>query len=325
MAEVIRVDYDALTKIADQFQNEAEAIEQVLHMVKSSMTPLQNGGWIGKGSDAFFTEMESEILPAVQRLTDALEQAGGVSKQIGDVMKSAEEEAGSPFRASETGGGMFVPSNWLNSVGGSSLTSNGSANNNDYGIPFNWLDGVAGTMGVGSGSNNWGIPDNWLDGVTGSLTGGEGTGGASAGGGTSGAEGFGSAGSGSGGSAGGASEPASMPSGGSGGGQSEPSTDINSPYGQQMAQSGPQTLFGGGKVTTEAANGRLSYQSLNVGAAAPASSTAAPVVSGGSGSGSAAAPSGEAGSSAGIGLAVAALTPLLGMMGKSVKDLLSDD
>ena len=327
MAEVIRVDYEALTKIASQFQNEAEAIEQILQMVRGSMTPLQNGGWIGQGSDAFFNEMESDILPAVNRLANALTQANGVSRQIADLMQSAEEDAGSPFRASEPGGGgMFVPQDWLKNMGGSAPTTGGN-NTNDFGIPFNWLDGVAGDMGIGNGngSNNWGIPEDWLEGVTngGGATAGGSTGGS--GGAAVGAEGLGGgAAGGSGGSSGSPTEPQPTPTGGSGGSQTQASTDINSPYGQQSARTGPQTLFGGGQVTTEAQKGRLSYQSLNVGASAPAAGAPAPAVSGGTGN-AAPAPSGSTGNSAGIGLAIAALTPLLGIMGKSVKDLLSDD
>lgn len=322
MAEVIRVDYEALTKIASQFQNEAEAIQQVLQMIRGSMTPLQNGGWVGQGSEAFFNEMESDILPAVGRLTDALTQANGVSRQIAEVMQSAEEEAGSPFRTSETGGTMFVPQNWLENLGGSPLAPGGN-NANDFGIPFNWLDGVAGDMGVGGDSNNWGIPEDWLEGVMDSGNGVSGTTAAPTGG-AAGAESAGGAAGGSGGASGSPTESPPAPTGGSGGSQTEPSADINSPFGQQSVRSGPQTLFDGGQVTTEAQKGRLSYQSLNVGAAAPAASAPAPAVSGGTGN-AAPASSGSTGSGAGIGLAVAALTPLLGIMGKTVKDLMSDD
>jgi len=322
MAEVIRVDYEALAKVASQFQNEAEAIQQVLQMVRGSMTPLQNGGWIGQGSDAFFNEMESDVLPAVGRLTDALTQAGGVSRQIADLMQSAEEEAGSPFRTSETGGGgMFVPQDWLKNLGGSTPATGGN-NANDFGIPFNWLEGVAGDMGVGSGSDNWGIPEDWLEGVTngGNAT----TGGATGGSAASAESPGGGATGGSGGTSGSPTEPQPAPTGGSGGSQTEPSTDINSPYGQQSVRTGPQTLFDGGQVTTEAQKGRLSYQSLNVAANAPAAGTPAPITTGGTGN-TAPAPTGSTENGAGIGLAVAALTPLMGIMGKTVKDLLSDD
>ena len=75
---------------------------------------------------------------------------------------------------------------------------------------------------------------------------------------------------------------------------------------------------------TEVDKGRLSYQSLNVGSAAPAASAPSPVITGGTGGTAPTSPE-KSGSSAGIGLAVAALTPMLGIMGKTIKDLLSDD
>lgn len=346
MAEVIRVDYEALTKIADRFGQEAEAIEQMLQMMRSAMDPLQNGGWVGRGSDAFFAEMESNILPAAGRLAEALGQANNVARQIGAVMQAAEEEAGSPFRAdggggstspvtsgtggdvsggTAPGGGMYVPRDWLDSVGGSAQPGGNDFNFNDRGIPNNWLDGVAGAMGVGGGSNNWGIPDDWLDGVTGDFNGNGAAAGASSGGAAGSAAG--GAGASDGGSGSGSADPSQTPTtgGGSGSGKAEMASGISSPYGSQTAAAGSSTLFGGGKVVAEAQNGRLSYQSLGAaGFAAAASGGGAPFApaSGGS-TGSAAPPA--ASSNTGIGLAIAALTPLLGIMGKTVKDALDKD
>ena len=76
---------------------QAQATEQMLGKVRSSMSNLENGGWIGRGSDAFFGEMHDEVLPAVERLRQALEEANRVTNQISQVMKQAEEEACSPF------------------------------------------------------------------------------------------------------------------------------------------------------------------------------------------------------------------------------------
>ena len=325
MTELIRVDYEALTNVANQFQNEAEAITRTLQLIRRTMTPLQNGGWLGQGSAAFFSEMEGEVIPAVGRLADALTQANDVSRKIADVMQAAEEEAGSPFRASEIGGdGAFGSQASVKTIG-IPAASPGGVNSNDYGIPSNWLDGVAGAMGVGSGSNNWGIPEDWLAGVTtdgnavgGTATGAEGLGGGAAAGGSAGSA------AGSGGAAGSPSEAQPTPMGGSGGGQTTPPTTINSPYGQQTVRAGSQTLFAGKQVTADAQAGRLSYQSLNVGTAAATAVNSVPVSSGGGGN---AAPSsaGSGGSGASIGAAAAALLPLLGVMGKTAKDLLSDD
>ena len=339
MAEIIRVDYEALAKIADQFGREAEAIEQMLQKIRGSMAPLQNGGWVGRGSEAFFAEMEGDILPAARRLADALGQASAVSRQVGEMMQGAEEEACSPFRAGESGGAagpavgpvggrlsgrpagvgpggnMYVPQDWLSGVSGFARGGGGRAVN-DWGIPQNWLDGVAGAMGIGGGGN-YGIPQDWLSGVTDALGGSGASGGGAATGGAAG--GAGSVG-GAGGASGAATEPPEMPSGGMGGGKETAASDIRSPFGRQAAATGSSTLFGGGKVVAEAQNGRLSYQSLGGAGLAPAADGAPAATAVGGSSGAVPAVSDKGGS--GIGLVIAALTPLAGIMGKAVKDAL---
>jgi WXG100 family type VII secretion target len=96
----IRADYDQLEQIANRFVNQSQAVQQMLQRVRGAMDPLQGGGWIGRGSDAFFSEMESEVLPASLRLQQALEEANQVTRQIVQNVKQAEEEASSPFRVS---------------------------------------------------------------------------------------------------------------------------------------------------------------------------------------------------------------------------------
>ncbi len=96
----IRADYDALEQVANQFASQSQAIQQMLQNVKGSMDPLIGGGWIGRGSDSFYSEMEGVVIPATQRLQQALEEANNVTKQIMQTVKQAEEEASAPFRAS---------------------------------------------------------------------------------------------------------------------------------------------------------------------------------------------------------------------------------
>ena len=92
MADIIRVDYEVLKQIADRFGQHSEAVAGMLAAVRGAMDPLEGGGWVGRGSDALFAEMNSDILPAVQRLIDALEQARAVSNQIQDLMQQADED-----------------------------------------------------------------------------------------------------------------------------------------------------------------------------------------------------------------------------------------
>lgn len=97
-ADEIRADYDQLTQVASRFQNQGQATQEMIQSVRSSMDELK-GGWEGRGSNAFFSEMQGEVLPAVNRLRQALQQASRVTQQIAQTVKQAEEEASAPFKA----------------------------------------------------------------------------------------------------------------------------------------------------------------------------------------------------------------------------------
>ncbi len=98
MADEIRANYEQLENVAARFASQSQAIQTMLQKVKGSMSKLKDGGWIGQGSDAFFNEMNSVVLPASQRLQNALQEGSQVTKTIVQTVKQAEEEAASPFR-----------------------------------------------------------------------------------------------------------------------------------------------------------------------------------------------------------------------------------
>lgn len=96
MGDEIKADYDQLEQIASRFSNQAQVVEQLLGTLRCSMENLK-GGWIGRGSDAFFAEMNDEIVPAILRLQDALQQGSEVTRMIIDIMRRADEEASTLF------------------------------------------------------------------------------------------------------------------------------------------------------------------------------------------------------------------------------------
>lgn len=98
MTDEIRVDYEAIEKIQTIFAREANAVTQLLQNVLRVQKQLQGGGWIGRGSDAFYAEMDEKINPAVRRLIEALTDASRTSKEIRAFMQEAEQEASSRFR-----------------------------------------------------------------------------------------------------------------------------------------------------------------------------------------------------------------------------------
>lgn len=100
MADEIRADYEQLEQITNRFASQQQAVQQMLQRVRGSMSQLENGGWIGRGSQAFFAEMNGEVLPASNRLQQALGEASRSVNEIAQTIRQAEEEASSVFRAS---------------------------------------------------------------------------------------------------------------------------------------------------------------------------------------------------------------------------------
>ena len=116
--DIIQAEYDQLATIASRFGAQSEASKQLIAQVRGAMQPLQGGGWQGRGSAAFFAEMNGEMLPAMQRLAAALDQARTVTLQTRDIMKAAEEEASRPFRSNGAAGAALAGGAALGGVAG---------------------------------------------------------------------------------------------------------------------------------------------------------------------------------------------------------------
>lgn len=99
MSDEIRADYEQLEQIANKFARQEQAIQQMLQRVRASMSKLENGGWIGRGSQAFFSEMHGKVLPASQRLQQAMGEANRGVKEIVRTVQQAEDEASAVFRS----------------------------------------------------------------------------------------------------------------------------------------------------------------------------------------------------------------------------------
>ncbi len=104
-APVIQVDYDRLAEVAKGFGRNAETAAALQGQVQRNAQQLRQGGWEGRGSAAFFVELDGAVSPAMQRLSAALKEAQKVTLQIGFLMRQAEEEASRPFR----GNGAAAP------------------------------------------------------------------------------------------------------------------------------------------------------------------------------------------------------------------------
>jgi WXG100 family type VII secretion target len=127
-ADIVQADNQALESVANQFGQRAEAAAEMQHSLLHAVDQLRDGGWIGASADAFFAEMDELVLPAVQRLVDALEQAGQTTQQISELMSNADDEASAGFRedaASGAGAGGATESGGGSSGGGSPGSGSG--------------------------------------------------------------------------------------------------------------------------------------------------------------------------------------------------------
>lgn len=96
-APTIRVSYDELQQAAEQFGNAAESNRRMKQSLLQSVQALQNGGWVGRGADSFFREMNGDIFPALDRLIHALEESRTVTLRAIDIYREAEEDGAHPF------------------------------------------------------------------------------------------------------------------------------------------------------------------------------------------------------------------------------------
>ena len=101
----VRTDHTQLNQISQTFQREADQTKQMIQSIRRSMDVLQGGDWIGKGATAFYQEMQSSVMPSLQRLASALDAASKATRTIGQVMKQAEGEASGKLDGHEMAAG----------------------------------------------------------------------------------------------------------------------------------------------------------------------------------------------------------------------------
>lgn len=105
-APIVQAEYDQLSLLAGWFRQEADQTQTLHNNLRRTYDLLCNGGWMGRGSAAFFNEMTSEVYPALVRLYGALEAGDAVLREISAILQAAEEEAAAPFRGNSVGAGI---------------------------------------------------------------------------------------------------------------------------------------------------------------------------------------------------------------------------
>lgn len=96
-AATVRSDYDQLKSIAQSFRGQGEQIEKTNKAIQRVMQKLEGGDWIGEGAKAFQKEMQEQVMPAMDRLRQALAYADVITRDVSTRMKAGEDEASGCF------------------------------------------------------------------------------------------------------------------------------------------------------------------------------------------------------------------------------------
>lgn len=100
----IRGHYDELNRMSRMFSREASQLSGMLRRLKRQIGTLQGGEWVGKGAQAFYREMENDVLPSLTRLEKAMEAGSRTTTAILNVLRNAEEDAARLLRGDGAGG-----------------------------------------------------------------------------------------------------------------------------------------------------------------------------------------------------------------------------
>lgn len=95
-APVIQANYDDLKTIASVLTRQADQTFALMRSVGNCLETLR-GSWLGKGARQFYAEMDHEVLPAVQRLRAALDEASTAVRRTATLLEEHERQAGLLF------------------------------------------------------------------------------------------------------------------------------------------------------------------------------------------------------------------------------------
>jgi len=103
-ADIIQAQYEQLEALARRFGKQADIQTALQKSVRTPVERLRSAGWAGRGSEAFYAEMDAKVFPAMKRLESALREAQKVTLQISGIVRQAEAEASELFKEADQRG-----------------------------------------------------------------------------------------------------------------------------------------------------------------------------------------------------------------------------
>jgi len=89
----IQIEYESVEDIAHQVGKMMDRVDALLTKARLCISMMDDGVWIGRGSDKYRNEMENLTIPSLRKLSGALSDMRYGFLRAGDILHAAEQEA----------------------------------------------------------------------------------------------------------------------------------------------------------------------------------------------------------------------------------------
>lgn len=93
MADVILIDHQKMNAVKQEFAEASQKVRHLCSEINNHCAQLKGGGWVSEAANQWYRTMDQEVLPRMNRLTDALQHASDTVGGISQTFKRGEEEA----------------------------------------------------------------------------------------------------------------------------------------------------------------------------------------------------------------------------------------
>jgi WXG100 family type VII secretion target len=93
----IKCNYDEAGQLVNIFKDQNSSVSAMTKKIQAAKDELSGGQWVGKGAKAFFAEMDQKVLPALNKLSQALEGGSQNISKASQAMQQAEDDSKNLF------------------------------------------------------------------------------------------------------------------------------------------------------------------------------------------------------------------------------------
>lgn len=99
---IIQVDYEILLQLAQHFDDCGQPVQKGYTAIMEQVGRLRVGEWQGDAATLFYTSMNQDVLPAIERLKIAFHASHDTLQEIVRLFQSADEEAAALLKLNES-------------------------------------------------------------------------------------------------------------------------------------------------------------------------------------------------------------------------------